>query len=40
MNVAVVAALMGLEPLLHPAVNSRDVITVPHPVHLPHGLCL
>ena len=32
--------LTGLEPSLHRAVDSRDVIAVPHPTHLPHGLHL
>ena len=40
MSFMVVAALMGLEPSLYPAVNSRDVIVVPRPAHLPCGLCL
>ena len=35
-----VVALMGPEPSLHLVVNSRDVIMVPHPAHLPHGLHL
>ena len=34
------AVLMGLEPSLHLAVNSRGAVMVPHPAQLPHGLCL
>ena len=35
MSVVGVAALTGLKPWLHLAVDSKDVIAVPHPTHLP-----
>ena len=35
-----VVVLMGLKPLLHLTVDSRDVIMAQHPTHLPLGLCL
>ena len=40
MSVVGMVALMGLEPSLHLSVNSRDIIMVPCPAHLPHALHL
>ena len=40
MSVVGVAVLTGLEPSLHLAVDSKDIVAAPCPTHLPRGLHL